>query len=177
MVYIQNPREQCRYHSLKSDVGYIPRATKEQKSPRSPSIKEHFMPSISTYSSDEDNQSEVSIPSLPILTRAQQQRFIEEQKKIIRTLTSKSFPYQIVYYTCFGSSTVHDDALESILGFQSVIREIIFDQRSRTVFKFYSRLLPVGTFILLRGERDDIPEGPPQYDSDGNEIDTDEESD
>ena len=45
------------------------------------------------------------------------------------------------------------------------------------MFKFYSRLLPDGTFILLRGERDDIPEGPPQYDSDGNEIDTDEESD
>jgi len=135
------------------------------------------MPSTSTYSSDEDDHSEVSIPSLPILTRAKQQRFIEEQKKIIRTLISKSFPYQIVYYTCFGSSTVHDDALESIFGFQSVIREIIFDQRSRTVFKFYSRLLPDGTFILLRGERDDIPEGPSQYDSDGNEINTDEESD
>jgi len=135
------------------------------------------MPSTSTYSSDDDNHSEVSIPTLPILTRAQQRRFIDEQKKIIRTLISKSWPGQVVYYTCFGSSTVHDDALESILGVQSVIQEIIFDQRSRTVFKFYSRLLPDGTFILLRGERDDIPEGPPQYDSDGNEIDTDEESD
>jgi len=40
-----------------------------------------------------------------------------------------------------GSSTVHDDALESILGVQrSIIREIIFDQRSWNVFKFYSRL-------------------------------------
>jgi len=135
------------------------------------------MPSTSTYSSDRDDHLEVSIPTLPILTLAQQRRFIDEQKKIIRTLISKSFPEQVVYYTCFGSSTVHDDALESILGVQSVIREIIFDQRSRTVFKFYSRLLPNGTFILLRGERDDIPEGPPQYDSDGNEIDTDEEFD
>ena len=45
------------------------------------------------------------------------------------------------------------------------------------MFKFYSRLVPDGTFILLWGERDDIPEGPPQYDSDGNEIDTDEEFD
>ncbi len=100
------------------------------------------MPSISTYTSDDDNHSEVSIPTLPILTRAQQQRFINEQKKIIRTLISKSWLEQVVYYTCFGSSTVHEDALESILGIQSVVREIIFDQRSRTVFKFYSRLVP-----------------------------------
>jgi hypothetical protein len=135
------------------------------------------MPSTSTYSSDEDDLSEVSIPTLPILTRAQQRRFIEEQRTIIRTLISESYPEQVVYYTFFGSSIVHDDDLEDILGVQSVIREIIFDQRSRTVFVFYSRLLPDGTFILLRGERDDIPDGPPQYDSDGNEIDTDEEFD
>ena len=131
------------------------------------------MPSNSTYSSDEDDLQN-SIPTLPILTRAQQRRFIDEQKKIIRTLISESFSEQVVYYTCFGSSTVHDDALESLLGVQSVIREIIFDQRSRTAFVFYSRLLPDGAFILLRGERDNIPEGPPQYDLDGNEIDTDE---
>jgi hypothetical protein len=135
------------------------------------------MPSTSTYSSDEDDLSEVSIPTLPILTRAQQRRFIEEQRTIIRTLISESFPERVVYYTFFGSSIVHDDDLEDILGVQSVIREIIFDQRSRTVFVFYSRLLLDGTFILLRGERDDIPDGPPQYDSDGNEIDTDEEFD
>jgi len=135
------------------------------------------MPSTSTYSSDKDDLSEVSIPTLPILTRAQQRRFIEEQRTIIRTLISESFPERVVYYTFFGSSIVHDDDLEDILGVQSVIREIIFDQRSRTVFVFYSRLLPDGTFILLRGERDDIPDGPPQYDTDGNEIDTDEEFD
>ena len=127
----------------------------------------------STYSSDEDDLSKESIPTLPVQTRAQQRRFIEEQREIIRTLISKSFPEQAVYYTLFDSSTIHDDAIESILGVQSVIREIIFDQRSRTVFVFYSRLLPDGAFILLRGERDDILEGPPQYDSDGNEIDTD----
>jgi len=132
------------------------------------------MPSISTYSSDEDDLSEISTPTLPILTRAQQRRYIDEQKKIIRTLISESSSEQVVYYTCFGSSTVHDDALESLLGVQSVVREIIFDQSSRTEFVFYSRLLPDGTFILLQGERDDIPDGPPQYDSDGNEIDSDE---
>jgi hypothetical protein len=130
-----------------------------------------------TYSSDKDDLSKESIPTLPVQTRAQQRMFIEEQREIIRTLISKSFPEQVVYYTLFDSSTIHDDAIESILGVQSVIREIIFDQRSRTVFVFYSRLIPDGTFILLRGERDDIPEGPPQYDSDGNEIDTDEEFD
>jgi hypothetical protein len=132
------------------------------------------MPSISTYSSDEDDLSEISTPTLPILTRAQQRRYIDEQKKIIRTLINESSSEQVVYYTCFGSSTVHDDALESLLGVQSVVREIIFDQSSRTEFVFYSRLLPDGTFILLQGERDDIPDGPPQYDSDGNEIDIDE---
>ena len=132
------------------------------------------MPSISTYSSDEDDLSEIGTPTLPILTRAQQRRYIDEQKKIIRTLISESSSEQVVYYTCFGSSTVHDDALESLLGVQSVVREIIFDQSSRTEFVFYSRLLPDGTFILLQGERDDIPDGPPQYDSDGNEIDSDE---
>ncbi len=132
------------------------------------------MPSILTYSSDEDDLSEISIPTLPILTRAQQRRYIDEQKKIIRTLISESSSEQVVYYTCFGSSTVHDDALESLLGVQSVVREIIFDQSSRAEFVFYSRLLPDGTFILLQGERNDIPEGPPQYDSDGNEIDIDE---
>jgi hypothetical protein len=95
------------------------------------------MPSTSTYSSDEDDLSEVSIPTLPILTRAQQRRFIEEQRTIIRTLISESYPEQVVYYTFFGSSIVHNDDLEDILGVQSGIREIIFDQRSRTVFVFY----------------------------------------
>jgi len=109
------------------------------------------MPSTSTYCSDEDDHLEVSIPTLPILTRAQHRRFIEEQKKIIRTLISKSFPEQVVYYTCFCSSTVHVDALESILEFQSVIREIILDQRSRTVFKFYNRLFPTGHLYYCGG--------------------------
>ena len=122
---------------------------------------------------DEDDSSKEGILTLPILTRAQQRRFIDEQRTIISTLISESFPEQVVYYNFFGSSIIHDDTLEVILGVQSVIREIIFDQRSQTVFVFYSRLLPDGTFILLRGERDDIPEGPPAYDSDGNEIDSD----
>jgi hypothetical protein len=123
----------------------------------------------STYSSDDDD----SIPTLPILTRAEQGRLIKEQRTLIRTLIRDSHPEQVVCYTFFDSSTFHDDALEAILGVQSVIREIIFDQRSRTVFDFFSRLLPDGTLILLRGERDNIPEGPPAYDSDGNEIDSD----
>ena len=41
---------------------------------------------------------------------------------------------------------------------------------------FYIRNLAEGTFTHLRGKRDDIPAGPPQYDSDGNENLTDEES-
>jgi hypothetical protein len=72
---------------------------------------------------------------------------------------------------------VHEDALEDILGVQHVIYEIIFDKRSHTVYIFYIRNLPEGTFTHLRGEQDNILEGPPQYNSDGNEIHTDEESD
>ncbi len=40
---------------------------------------------------------------------------------------------------------------------------------------FYSRDLPEGTFTRVRGERDDVPEGPPNFDSEGHEILTDEE--
>ena len=72
---------------------------------------------------------------------------------------------------------VHEDTLEDILEVQLVIYEIIFDQRSWTVYVIYTRNLPEGTFTCLRGEQDDIPEGPPQYNLDGNKIHTDEESD
>ena len=112
-----------------------------------------------------------------ILTRSLHRRFIEEQKEIIRKLT-RDFSLECeVFYTFFNTpKIVHEDALEDILVFKEVIYEIIFDQRG-TDFLFYIRDLPEGTFTRLRGERDDIPEGPPQYDSDGNEIHTDEESD
>ncbi len=40
----------------------------------------------STNSSDEDDRSEEGIPTLPILTQVQRQRFIEEQQGIIRKL-------------------------------------------------------------------------------------------
>ena len=112
-----------------------------------------------------------------ILTRSLHRRFIEEQKEIIRKLIRDFSPEREVFYTFFDTpKIVHEDALEDILVFKEVIYEIIFDQRG-TDFLFYIRDLPEGTFTRLRGERDDIPEGPPQYDSDGNEIYIDEESD
>ena len=112
-----------------------------------------------------------------ILTRSQHRRFIEEQKEIIRKLIRDFYPEREVFYTFFDTpKIVHDDTLEDILVFKEVIYEIIFDQRG-TDFVFYIRDLPEGTFTRLRGERDDIPEGPPQYNSDGNEIHTDKESD
>ena len=112
-----------------------------------------------------------------ILTRSLHRHFIEEQKEIIRKLKKDFFLEREVFYTFFDTpKIVHEDALEDILVFKEVIYEIIFDQRG-TDFLFYIRDLPEGTFTRLRGERDDIPEGPPQYDSDGNEIHTDEESD
>ena len=82
------------------------------------------------------------------------------------------------FYTFFNMpKIVHEDALEDILGVQHIINEIIFNQRSRTVYVFYIRNLPKGTFTRLQGKQDDIPEGLPQYNSDGNKIHTDEESD
>jgi hypothetical protein len=132
----------------------------------------------STNSSDKDDSSEEGIPTLPILTQAQCRRFIEEQQGIIRKLIRDSYPEQVVFYTIFTMlKIVYDNALENILRVQHVIYEIIFDQRSRTNFVFYSQDLPEGTFICFQGEREDIPEGPPQYDLDGHEILTDEEFD
>jgi len=112
-------------------------------------IKEHLMP----------DKEEV----IPTLIRSQHRRFIEEQKEIIREIIRDFSPEREVFYTFFATPKI-------------VIYEIIFDQRG-TDFLFYIRNLPEGTFTRLRGERDDIPEGPPQYDSDGHEIYTDEESD
>ena len=130
----------------------------------------------STNSSDEDDSSEEGNPTLPILTRAQRRRFIEEQQRIIRKLIRDSYPEQVVHYTIFDTpKIVHDDALEDILRVQHIIYEIIFDQRSRNIFVFYSRDLPEGSFTRFRGERDDIPEGPPNLYSEGHEILTDEE--
>jgi hypothetical protein len=135
----------------------------------------------STNSLDKDDSSEEGNPTLPILTRAQCRRFIEEQQRIIRKLIRDSYPDRIVHYTIFDTpKIVHDDALEDILRvqhiiYENIIYEIIFDQRSPNIFVFYSRDLPEGTFTRFRGERDDIPEGPPQLDSEGHEILTDKE--
>ncbi len=84
-----------------------------------------------------------------------------------------------MFYTLFDTHGVLDNELEELLGVQQVIYEIIFDQTSRTTFRFYSRDIrrdiPQVTFTRERGERSDIPEGPPSYDSDGNEIRSDED--
>ena len=70
---------------------------------------------------------------------------------------------------------VFDVELEELLGVQKVIYEIIFDQTSRTTFVFYSRDMPHSTFTWVWGEKSDILEGPPNYDSDGNEIISEED--
>ena len=74
---------------------------------------------------------------------------------------------------------MNDGDLDELLEVQEVIHEIIFDQVGRTIFVFYSRDIirdiPQVTFTRVREERDDIPEGPPNLDSEGHEILTDEE--
>ena len=102
-----------------------------------------------TNSSDKDDLSEEGIPTLPILTRAQHRRFIEEQRTIISKLIRDFSPDREVFYTILDTpKIVHDDALEDILGVQHVIYEIIFDQRG-TVYVFYIRNLSEGTFTRL----------------------------
>ena len=72
---------------------------------------------------------------------------MEEQRAIIRTLIQDFSPECDVYYTLFDMpQIVHEDALEDILEVQLVIYEIIFNQRSRTVYVFYTRNLTEGTF-------------------------------
>ena len=125
---------------------------------------------VSSYHSDEDSSLEVGTPHLPILTRAQCRRFLEEQQKIIRHIIRTYSSDQTVFYTLLDTPGVFEVELEELLGVQKVIYEIIFDQTSSTTFAYYSRDIPHSTFTRVRGGRSDIPEGPPNYESDGNEI-------
>ncbi len=104
----------------------------------------------STNSSDKDNLLEEGIPTLPILTHARHRRFIKEQRTIIRTLIRDFSPERQVFYTFFDTPRiVHKDALEDILCVQHAFNEIIFDQRSQTVWVFYIRNL----YTSSRGAR------------------------
>jgi len=131
--------------------------------------------SISYYHSDEDSSVGVGIPNLPTLTRSQRRRFLEDQKRIIQHIIRKYARDRTVFYTSFDMPGVFDAELEELLGETKVIYEIIFDQTSRTVFTYYRQELPHSTFTRIRGERRDIPEGPPAYDSNGNEIRSEED--
>ena len=132
----------------------------------------------STNLSDDDTLSEESTPTLPILTRSQLRRFIKEQQTVIESLIRDFSPNHQVFYTLFDTPRIiRDGALEEIMCIQEALNEIIFDQIRQSVWIYHTRRLPEGTFTLRRGMRDDIPEGPPQYDSDGNEVRSDKESD
>ncbi len=121
-----------------------------------------YMPRCaSSHSSDKENSTAVGTQHLPILTRVQRRRFIEEQQKILQKLIRTYSSDRTVLYTLFDTLGVLDDELEELLGVQKVIYEIIFDQTSRTTFVFYSRDIPHSTFTRVRGERSDILKGLP----------------
>jgi len=84
--------------------------------------------SISSYHSDEDSSLEVGRPHLPILTRAQRRRFLEDQKRIIQHIIRTYSSDQTVFYTLFDTPGVFDIELEELLVVPTVIYEIIFDQ-------------------------------------------------
>jgi len=98
----------------------------------------------------------------------QRRRFLEDQQKIIRHIIRTFSSDRTVFYTLFDTPGVFDVKLEELLGVQKVMYEIIFDQTSRTTFAH-------STFTRVRGERSDIPEGPPNYDGDCNEIISEED--
>ena len=105
----------------------------------------------STNYSDKDDLSEEGTPILPILTRAQHRRFIEEQRTIISTLIRDFSPDREVFYTIFETPRiVHENSLEDILGVQHVIYEIIFNQRG-SAYVFYSRDLPEEPLHVFKG--------------------------
>jgi hypothetical protein len=132
----------------------------------------------STNSSGNNTLSEESIPTLPILTRLQLRRFIKEQQTVIESLIRDFSPDHQVFYTLFNTPRiVRDGALKEIMCIQEALNEIILNQIRQSVWIYHTRRLPEGTFTLRRGMQDDIPEGPLQYDLDGNEVRSDEESD
>ena len=107
----------------------------------------------------------------------QLRRFISEQRIIISALIEDYSSDRVIYYTTFDSpEIIHNDELGDILGVEAIIYEIIFDQESRNIYIFYIRELPDRTFSCSQGERDDISDGPPRYDLEGNSIRTDKES-
>ncbi len=103
-----------------------------------------FMPrrTLTNYS-DKDDLSEEGTPTLPILTRAQHRRFIEEQRTIISTLIRDFSPDREVFYAILDTpKIVHKDALEDILGVQHVERSllrILYSEPSRRKRYTYSR--------------------------------------
>ncbi len=60
----------------------------------------------STNSPDEDTLSEESIPTLPILTHSQQQKFIKEQQMVIESLIRDFWPGHQVFYTLFDTPRI-----------------------------------------------------------------------
>jgi hypothetical protein len=106
-------------------------------------------------------------------------QFIKAQRDIIRELIEEYDPHRFIYYTLTNQPNIfHSDDLDDLLDEEEVIYEIIFDQRSIRIFVCYIRSFPYASFELVRQDfRDDIPEGPPEFDSDGNEIRSDYSND
>ena len=103
----------------------------------------------STNSLDKDTLLEESIPTLPILTRLQQRKFIQVQRTVIGSLIRDFSPEHQVLYTLFDTPRIiRGGALEDIMCIQEAFNEIIFDQRSRSVWIYYTWKLPKGTFTL-----------------------------
>jgi hypothetical protein len=97
--------------------------------------------------------------------------YIEAQRDIIRELSEEYDPYRFIVYTLDRHpNIVHSEDLDNLLNKEEVIYKIIFDQRSRHIFCSYIRSFPDASFDLVHDSRHDIPEGPPDFDSDGNEI-------
>jgi hypothetical protein len=79
----------------------------------------------------------------------QQRKFIQVQRTVIGSLIRDFSPEHQVLYTLFDTPRIiRGGALEDIMCIQEAFNEIIFDQRSRSVWIYYTWKLPKGTFTL-----------------------------
>ena len=86
-----------------------------------------------TNSSDDDTLSEECIPTLPVLTRLQQRRFIQEHESLIRDFS----PYHQVFYTLFDTPRiVRDGALEEIMSVAAVLAISLEKKDKSNVYLF-----------------------------------------
>ena len=125
-------------------------------------------------------------PKIPRLTRAQRLNCLRVQREFIQELIDNNDlgPWdKIAFFSDSSDPTPSVDFAEDLLKESHIILKLAFRLAGDTyaygvVFhNGETKWEEIEDTSNFWPERDDISEGPPQYDSDGNEIHTDKESD